>query len=527
MDQTTIDQFLTRIRAAGDAQMRPCRLVTPAMASIPAQRVGISHLFLRPRFVLADPTGSGKTPTTLAGFGYLFEKDPSFRLLVITTKSAQFQWRDRVRQFLDGVTVQVIGYEGTTKLSKAARLARYPLDADVLITTYATLTLDEQPLLASLDKFVLVFDEAHKINNFRTAKKTTKREDGTVVVGDHHYVSAQHASAKARYCWALTATPMKNDRLDELYSIFEVVRPGTFGPYSQFRRTYFVLKLVKPRWKIKGTNTPAKPFYEVIGTQNLDHLRATIDPFYLRRPVEVFGSLPTLTFERVHVDLDRKQRALYDEIIAQRWPGATTTMLKIAAIQYAQQVLGAPEVLGFTKVPSAKTTELVERLKARPDTKVLVYTKFEKIVTYLGRELTKAGIAYGRITGADTLKTREITRQRFQADPTFNVVLITDAGGEALDLQAARSIVFYDLPWSHGNFLQVIGRARRFGSAHGNVLAVLLGADSTIDDTIAAQLIRKETVIRDIIQQGNQDTDTLLSSTTQVNTPHFYPQLFS
>lgn len=517
MDQTTIDAYLARIRLAGDAQMRPCGLINyDALQDIAPQRVGIAHFFLRPRFLNADPTGAGKTPMALCGYGYLKEKDTDLKLLVVTTKSAQFQWQRRVAQFMRGVSAEVIGYsERGVKLTPVRRAASYPLQADVWITTYATLTSDTVAILGGLDRFVLVLDEAQKVNNFRTVKRD---KDTGQVIGDHHYVAVGHAARKARCVWGLTATPMKNDKLDELYSIFELLRPGTFGDYKQFRRNYYILRLVKPKWVIKGTKIPAKPFYEIIGTQNLDHLRAQIDKFYLRRPVETFGStLPALTFEMVDVQLEKKQRDLYDTIIAERWPGATDHIHRLAAITYAQQALSAPAVLGFDAIPSAKITELLDRLKARPDDKFIIYSKYVTVIDVIAKELTKQGIEFGRVTGNETLSAREAARLRFQNSPTFNVILITDAGGEALDLQAARNIVFVDLPWSYGNFLQVIGRARRFGSTHDNVLAVLLGANATFDQTIATHLIRKETAIRDIIRQGNTNSDITLSNSISTN----------
>lgn len=522
MDLQAIQTYLTRIRTEGDAQMRPCGLITEELRSIPAQRVGIAHLFLRPRFLLADPTGAGKTPQALAAFGYLKEKDPRLRLLVLTTKSAQFQWKTAVERFLRGVSAEVIGYtDRKQKIGPTARVDRYrELTADVWITTYATLALDEAPLLYHLDHYVLALDEVHGIKNWHTLKKTEGRS---------LFASALHASEKARSVWGLSATPVKNDRLDELFSVMEVVRPGTFGDpaidirqrWSQYRRHYYILKLVKPRWKAKPGKPAPKPFYEVIGTQNLDELRQVIDPFYLRRPKDMFDAhLPPLTFRQEDVFLDPRQRKLYEEIWAQKWPGKHgSKMLKIAAITRAQQALAAPELVGHPKVPNAKWEVLKGLLQGElRGEKVLVYSKFAEVVHILSRELTTVGILHTHITGSDSAPQREIARQRFQTDPRVPVMLVTDAGGEALDLQAAGFVVLYDLPWSWGSFQQIVGRAHRLGSVHSNVLVILLGAADSLDESIKAILIRKETMIRELLSQGTQNTDTLISTATTTAT---------
>lgn len=506
MDQPAIEAYLKQIREAKDAVMRPCPLVTAEMRPIPAQRVGIAHLFLRPRLVLADPTGSGKTPMTLAALGYLRHKDPSLRALVVTTKGAQFQWKASVERFLKGAVPEVLGYtEQRRKVPPAARHARYhngARESNVWITTLATLAQDEAHLLPNLDNFVVAFDEIHRLGNRKQAVL---------------YPAAQRVAQKARCTWGLSATPLRNDRLDELYSIMELVRPGTFGSYSQFRRTYYILRLVTPKWTVKsGPNAgqKARSFYEVLGHTNLDHLRATIDPYYLRRPFEEFGAdLPGITFRREDVELEPAQRKLYNEVW--KWPGKDgNRILKIVAIQKSQAALGAPETIGRPDVPNAKLEALQGLLTGELlDSKVVVYSKSAETVGVIHRALTAAGIAHGQVTGEVEAGAREAARLRFQTAPDYNVMLVTDAGGEALDLQAAGVLVFYDLPWSHGNFMQVLGRARRFGSKHPNVLAILLVASRSYDEPILAQLLRKENTIRDLIRQGNSDSDVTLNST--------------
>jgi len=494
MDLTAIDTYLERARRENDVAMRPCGLVTDAFLPLPAHKVGAAHLFLRPRMILADPTGCGKTPQTLVGWAYLKEKQPTLKLLVVTGKSSQFQWRDSVLKFLTGVSAAVIGYDAhKTKVSPAARYADYARLAgvDVWITTYALLAKDEAYLLPLLSDFVLVFDEVHHIDN---------RKQETL------YPCCARFAAKAKAAWGLSATPMDNGRLDEVYSLFDLIRPGTLGDYPTFRKLYYVLRLVRPRWRDKKTGRQARPFYEVLGHQNLPHLAARIDKFYLRRPAEAIREgLPPITFQIDSIELGTKQQALYTAVYDGQMPGAQTRMQKLAALTRAQQAADAPEVLGHTQVGNAKLDRLMERLTGDlVGQKVILYSKYVQVVHVIEERLRTGRVPSARVTGDDTLKARDAARARFMdMESGVNLICVTDAGGESLDLQAAQIVLLYDLPWTHGSFTQIIGRARRIGSNHANILTVLLSAAQTIDEEVAESLLHKERTVRAVIRQGN------------------------
>lgn len=502
MDLAHIDAYLAKARQQNDIALRPCGLVTPAFLDLPAHRVGIAHLFLRPRMLLADPTGCGKTVQTAVAYGYLKEKQPRFKLLVVTGKSSQFQWRTAIYTFLRGVTATVIGYDDrTAKYRPAARLASYDPQAaiaagvnaieyaDVWITTYALLTKDEQYILPALTDFAVVFDEIHHIDNRRQEKL---------------YPVCARVAAKAKVAWGLSATPMDNGRLDEVFSLFDLLRPGMLGTFAEFRKLYYILNLVKPPWKDKKTGLRAKPFYEVLGTQNLPHLAQRIEKFYLRRPPELIKQgLPPVTFQTDVIELGTKQRKLYDGIMQGEYPGTLTKLVQLAIFTRAQQALSAPEVLGSVgaEVGSAKLDRLVERLQTDlQGEKVIVYSKFVEVVRVIEGRLTAAKILHGRVTGEDSLKARAAAVAQFMSPQRgHNVVLVTDAGAESLDLQAASVVVLVDLPLTHGGLTQVIGRARRIGSPHANIMVVALTAEDSLDQTVMTHLLDKEQRIQQVI----------------------------
>lgn len=538
MPPTPLQTLLQDIREKKTCDLRQGKHVSNAFLSIPPHRVGILHLAMVQRFLLTDPTGCGKTPQALVAYSYLKEKDPTLRLVVVTLASAIFQWQGAVAKFLTGISVAVPGYSSRrTKTDPSSRRWQWALDQpDVMITTYHTLARDVEAILPSLDNFVLVLDEVQTVGN---------------VYQTSLFPAVQKVSLKARYAWGLSATPMMK-RLENLFAVFEALWPGFLGgSLAAFKETY--VNEIKIRPKSGGS------FWKTIGHKNLPQLKAQISPFRLGRPaVEIDQYLPPVVLKQVTLDLPPKQRALYDQLAKhKRFPQGESpfiedplisagvksarTLQKQPSIQhpderlvegrklsrgaanvYRQMVLSAPAVLGFPEVPSAKWDELDRFLteECGNGEKVIVYSKFERVVTWLCEQLQAAGIRAARITGKESTKVREASRVRFQTSDELQVMVIDDAGGQALDLQAAGIVVFYDLPWVWGTFIQLLGRARRVGSTHPKVLAVLLLANNSIDADIIRVLNETESIAAEL-----ESIDHKILSPTTTSTSTTTPSL--
>jgi len=164
----------------------------------------------------------------------------------------------------------------------------------------------------------------------------------------------------------------------------------------------------------------------------------------------------------------------------------------VTALCYAQMAIDDPAVLGFPSIPSAKTEALIEMLQGEfKSDKVLIYTRFRQLAELLVARLKKEGIGAGLITGKTSGMNRR-TQLAFAEDPALRVVCITNAGNTALDLQAARVVVLFDLPWSPGDLTQTVGRARRKGSVHKLLVVVFLGVQQTVDSHTLTLLQKKE-----------------------------------
>jgi SNF2 family DNA or RNA helicase len=122
------------------------------------------------------------------------------------------------------------------------------------------------------------------------------------------------------------------------------------------------------------------------------------------------------------------------------------------------------------------------------------------MIDVLDRELTAKKIKSVRITGGEKDDERKKSQEAFQDENSdVKVVLITMAAAEGINLQLAKAVIFYDSPWSAGDYLQIIGRMIRIGSMHDRVFCYHLVCPKTIDDRVMKALASKMDLIENVL----------------------------
>jgi SWI/SNF-related matrix-associated actin-dependent regulator 1 of chromatin subfamily A len=145
--------------------------------------------------------------------------------------------------------------------------------------------------------------------------------------------------------------------------------------------------------------------------------------------------------------------------------------------------------------------------------KVIIFSRFKKMINLLMPALRKAKLHPVRVTGDESGPQRQAAQDAFQdPDGETKVICITMAGGDAINLQAAKAIVFFDTPWSAGDYIQIIGRMIRIGSLHSNVLALHLVARSkkegkTIDHRVMDVIGSKMKLIEAVLGERLKGTE--------------------
>jgi superfamily II DNA/RNA helicase len=156
-----------------------------------------------------------------------------------------------------------------------------------------------------------------------------------------------------------------------------------------------------------------------------------------------------------------------------------------------------------TKEKNSKLAMLKDLLDNElEDDPVIIYSPFATSIWHLATALANWNPVV--ITGSVKQIDRDRVRLDFQ-EGRSNLMLMTDAGGEALNLQRARHVIFYSLPWTPGQYIQVVGRARRFGSKYQYLGVWHLLMKNSVDE-----------LVESILRPKALQFEALLSSTEPV-----------
>lgn len=351
----------------------------------------------------------------------------------------------------------------------------------------------EMKKLHSGAKLLFVMDEVHTIKNYK---------------GKIHAACNEVASLSDRVI-GMTATPVKN-RLMEFFSIFRVIQPGLFPKVTRFMDEFCVTKL-QPIGG--GRKVPI-----VVGYRNLDKFVERVEPYYLaRRKHEVAKELPQLVTRELVCELTSEQEELYDlaEAGLLNKNEDDTAAEILSSLVMVQQATNAPQLIADENgVPfegeSSKLSTILDLFQNELcDTKTIVFSRFEKMISLVEKELKANNIKCVRITGKENkAKDRETAKNLFQ-DPNsgINIILITTAGSESINLQAAEHLVFIDLPWSCGDYIQITGRMIRIGSHHKMVMVThLMALKRNGKKTIDHHVLKTLKVKKKLMDQVSGDT---------------------
>lgn len=322
-----------------------------------------------------------------------------------------------------------------------------PTPVDVLITSYDLARIDSADY-AGRELFICALDEAQYIKN--PATLTTR--------------AVKRLSARHRF--ALTGTPMEN-RLSELWSIFDFLMPGLLGPYARFRER-FELPIVGGEEDVAA------------------RLSAVVGPFLLRRrKADVLTDLPDKLESVVYAPMEGQQLKLYraheqrlrEELTRQRRErkqrqakrdaGEHVSSVEVLAeLMQLRQLCCDPRLLFEDyRGHGAKLDTIMELVASAMEggEKALIFSQFTSFLDLIAQRLEEAGIAFYTITGQTPKKDRVELVNEFNSNdvPVFLVSL--KAGGTGLNLTGASVVIHADPWWNAAAQQQATDRAHRIG----------------------------------------------------------------
>ncbi len=450
----------------------------------PYQQVGMQWLYLLAKLglgaCLADDMGLGKTIQVLSLLLVLKReaKGEGRPSLLVAPASLLANWAAEIERFTPSVKTLIAHPSALAAAELKGLDAQRVADFDLVITSYGSLL--RLPWLAQTRWQLVALDEAQAIKNPQ-AKQTR---------------AAKKLEARSRF--ALTGTPIEN-RLGDLWSIFDFLNPGLLGSAKQFTT---LAKNLAAR-----THNPYGP------------LRELVRPYILRRmkiDKSVIADLPDKTEMKAFCQLSRKQAALYQQAVKElseqlkkTAEGIRRRGVVLSFLMRFKQICNHPsQWLGdgdWSEADSgkwARLRDLAEVIAAKQE-KVLVFTQFREVtaplVAFLGSVFGRPGLV---LHGETQVKHRQELVRRFQEDeavPFF--VLSLKAGGSGLNLTAAAHVVHFDRWWNPAVENQATDRAFRIGQTK-NVLVHKFVCRGTIEDKIDQLIESKLQLSQDLLEGG-------------------------
>ena len=455
----------------------------------PYQRAGVEWLCLLARLrlgaCLADDMGLGKTIQVLSLLLALKSEAGNKRKpsLLVAPASLLANWSAEIARFAPSLKA-MIAHPSAAPAEQLKSDGEGNLeDVDLVITSYGFLS--RLPWLGAKSWRLLVIDEAQAIKNPGARQTRTVKQ------------------LRADTRIALTGTPIEN-RLGDLWSIFDFINPGLLGSSKEF--SSFVKRLAE---------RPQNPY---------GPLKELVRPYILRRmktDKSIIADLPDKTEVKAFCSLSRKQAALYQQAVddladkLDGLEGIERRGIVLALLMRLKQICNHPsQWLGdgaWAEEDSgkfARLRDIVEVLASRQE-KALVFTQFKEITAPLAAFL---GSAFGRgglvLHGETEVKKRKDLVRQFQEDesvPFF--VLSVKAGGSGLNLTAASHVIHFDRWWNPAVENQATDRAFRIGQ-NKNVLVHKFVCRGTVEDRIDQMIELKQQLAGDFLSGG---PDTVLT----------------
>jgi SNF2 family DNA or RNA helicase len=405
-----------------------------------------------------DEQGTGKTPTVIAAFDVLVDRDEADVLVVVAPKSMVGEWRAEFERFT-GDLYRVAVIEGA-RLHRAVAMAS---GADVVVLNYeaAIAQAEDLRLLAARSRVVLAVDESYNVKNPDAAR--------TGAVADLREWCTR--------CFALCGTPAPNRARDVVAQVDLVDFGMTFD----------------------GVTMQDDPDLDRALISDALHSRGLFSRNLKQR---VLPDLPSRQFTEIRVPFAPRQRVMYEEaldsLILDLWDTDDTTFerqrmtfseRRNTLLRLCSHPSGIAD--GYDEVP-AKVAALDDLLADRigRGEKVVVWSYYRHSLDVLAERYLHYGLA--RIDGsiADISARRDAVR-RFQDDDETMVFLGNPAAaGAGLTLHRAAVAVYESFSNQAAHFMQSLDRIHRRGQERDVEYVVLL-CDGSVEEDEYERILTK------------------------------------
>ena len=443
----------------------------------PYQRTGLKWLWTNVSkgfgCCMADDMGLGKTIQVISLILKLKEEDKLKKpVLVVCPTTLMGNWMKELQMFAP--SLKAVTYHGLDR--------KLDTNVDVILTTYAIMRIDVEELKKNSWGMIIV-DEAQNIKNPDTAQTLA--------------IKILKSDVKV----AMTGTPVEN-RLTELWSIFDYINSGYLGTLKEFQKSYAI-----PIERFKETSRASK-------------LKLSVSPFVLRRlktDKNVISDLPEKMVLNDYCYLTKNQAILYEKTLNEMmekisgFTGVNRRGNIFKLITALKQICNHPYQFlksgDMNKESSGKTEQCIQLLQSILENgeKSLIFTQYKEmgdILTHIIEEECNTTPLF--FHGSLNVNQREEMINKFQTDKDTKIMILSlKAGGTGLNLTSATNVIHYDLWWNPAVEDQATDRTYRIGQDK-NVMVHRLITLGTFEEKIDEMLKSKKELADMAVYEGEK-----------------------
>lgn len=433
--------------------------------------------------------GCGKTLTTIAVAGALYNLGKIDRVLVVAPTSVCSVWPHDLNQFAAFPwEARVLLGDKKKRLKALNELENWPFKAlRIAVINYESTHREGIfEALAAYKPELIVCDESQRIKNPSAAQSKALHKLGDA----------------APFRMILSGTPVQNNAVD-LYSQYRFLDPAVYGAnFYAFKNRYCIMG---------GYGQ-----HQIVGYRNMDELVEKEHSVAYRVTKEECLDLPQQTFINRYVQFTDAEQAIYEQLrkssfleleTGENVTATTILTMYLRLMQLTGGFLTADESTRPKQVNTAKLdalADIVDDYVVDAGKKLVIFARFRAEIAAIENLLRLRKIQYGSIYGDVPMEERGKIVEDFQTNPDTKVfVAQIQTAGLGITLHAASTAVFYSYDYNYANYDQALARIHRIGQRLP-VTYIHLVVDGSIDEKILAALENKEDMAKTVVDSWRE-----------------------
>lgn len=433
--------------------------------------------------------GCGKTLTTIAVAGALYNLGKIDRVLVVAPTSVCSVWPHDLNQFATFPwEARVLLGDKKKRLKALNELENWPFKAlRIAVINYESTHRDGIfEALAAYKPDLIVCDESQRIKNPSAAQSKALHKLGDATP----------------FRMILSGTPVQNNAVD-LYSQYRFLDPAVYGAnFYAFKNRYCIMG---------GYGQ-----HQIVGYRNMDELVEKEHSVAYRVTKEECLDLPQQTFINRYVQFTDAEQAIYEQLrkssfleleTGENVTATTILTMYLRLMQLTGGFLTADESTRPKQVNTAKLdalADIVDDYVVDAGKKLVIFARFRAEIAAIENLLRLRKIQYGSIYGDVPMEERGKIVDDFQTNPDTKVfVAQIQTAGLGITLHAASTAVFYSYDYNYANYAQALARIHRIGQRLP-VTYIHLVVDGSIDEKILAALENKEDMAKTVVDSWRE-----------------------